>query len=145
MSLRAEPHWYELGKVGEHGPMREGFMQLEDGGWLMGHGRQNGNFACVNVSDGTVRWEHPILSSASDVITCDVDGDGQYEFVFGTSHGHLYAIGDGGDEPRLVWRTNLSASVGPPIAADVNGDGISEIITVTTDGYVYVLGKSTLN
>jgi hypothetical protein len=81
----------------------------------------------------------PLDATASDAITCDVDNDGRSEFVFGTSHGTLYAIGDGGNAPRVVWRTTLGAALGPPIAADVNGDGASELVVPAASGHVYVL------
>jgi len=140
MSIQAEPLWYKLPAAGEHAPKREGFLRLADGTWLMGFGRQNGAFACVDVGDGAVRWELPLDATASDVITCDVDGDGALEFVFGTSHGQLCAVGDGGSDPRRVWTTDLHAALGSPIAADVNADGASEIVVATADGYVHVLG-----
>ena len=142
MTLRAKPYWYKIANMGYHSPKREGFIQLANGAWLMGYGQQNGDFTCINVADGIVRWGYPIFSSASDVITCDVDNDKQYEFVFGTSHGQLYAIGDGGNAAREVWRMEFDATVGSPIAADVNADGICEIIVPTANGYVYVLGKN---
>jgi hypothetical protein len=141
MSLRAKPYWYKLPGPGENRVACEGFLRLPDGAWLMGFGRQNGNFACVNVADGSIRWELPVEASCSDTIACDVDGDGQFEFVFGTSHGALYAVGDGGGKPRVVWKADLSGAAGNPIAADLNHDGASEIIVPASDGYVNVFGK----
>ena len=142
MSIQAAPLWYKLPVPGEHAPKREGFLRLADGSWVMGFGRQNGAFACVNVADGTMRWELPLQATASDVVTCDVDGDGRFEFVFGTSHGRLCAVGDDGKGPRPVWTVDLGAAVGSPIAADVNGDGSSEIVAPTADGYVHVFGAA---
>ena len=136
MSLRAEPMWYKLPPAGENRCAEEGFMRLPDGTWLMGFGRQNGNFACLNMSDGSVRWELPVEASCTDVATCDIDGDGQQEFIFGTSHGVLYAVRDAGDHSEVVWQASLSAGAGSPIVADVNDDGRSDIIVPTTDGYL---------
>lgn len=106
----------------------------------MGFGRQNGLFACVNVEDGSTRWGLPLEAAASDVIVCDMDGDGQGEFVFGTSHGHLFAVKDAGNAPFVLWKKQFSAQVGPPVAADLNGDGRSEIALCTADGWLHVLG-----
>jgi hypothetical protein len=138
LSLRADPNWYKLPPAGEARCAEEGFMRLPDGTWLMGFGRQNGSFACVNVSDGSLRWELPVAASCTDVVTCDIDGDGRQEFVFGTSHGALYAIRDGGDHPEIVWQAELSAGSGSPIAADMNADGLSDIVVPSVDGYVNV-------
>jgi len=142
MSLRAEPYWYTLPATGDNRTGMEGFLRLKDGNWLMGFGRQNGKFACVNVANGTLRWELDLQASASDIVTCDIDGDGCCEFLFGTSHGGLYAVGDKDGAPRLLWKANLGAAVGSPILTDLDGDGRSEIAVVTSDGYVNVLGAS---
>lgn len=138
MSLRAEPKWYVLPMAGESRCASEGFLRLADGAWLMGFGRQNGKFACVNVADGSLRWEMPLDASCSDVATGDVDGDGAFEFVFGTSHGALYAVGDGGATPRLVWKVDVGPALEAPILGDVNGDGASEIVVPASDGYIRV-------
>jgi len=145
MSLHAKPYWYKLPAPGENRAACEGFLRTPEGAWLMGFGRQNGNFACVNVRDGSVRWELPVEASCSDVVTCDVDGDGSQEFVFGTSHNALFAVGDGGDKPRVVWKTELSSGSGPPVAADIDADNRSEIIVPTSDGYVQVFGIGCLS
>jgi hypothetical protein len=69
-----------------------------------------------------------------------VDGEGQPEFVFGTSHGQLYAVGDGGEAPRLLWKADIGAGLGSPLLADIDGDGFIEITCASADGYVSVLG-----
>lgn len=143
MSIRAEPGWYAIPVPGENRAGNEGFLRGPDGAWRMGFGRQNGQFACVRVRDGHLRWEMPLQASASEVATCDVDGDGREEFVFGTSHGRLYAVGDDDTGPRVVWSVELGASVGSPILADLNADGASEIVTWTADGHIRVLGPHT--
>ncbi|MCP4638989.1 MAG: VCBS repeat-containing protein [bacterium] len=140
MSLTAQPFWYALPEAGQNRCAREGFLRLDDGAWLMGFGRQNGRFACINANDGTVRWETDIQASASDAVSCDVDGDGAAEFLFGTSHGSLSAIGDSQGNARPLWTLDLGVALGAPIAADVDGDGITEIAVPTSDGRVLVLG-----
>ena len=133
------PRWYRLPAVGDARTGAEGFMRLPDGRWLMGFGRQNGRFACVEVATGKLRWELPIAAAASDVSACDIDGDGRPEFLFGTSHGDLYAVGDDGDHARVLWKVHFPASVGMPVIADVDGDGAPEILVVTGDGNLCVL------
>jgi hypothetical protein len=142
MSIRAKPHWYKIPVPGETRCDQEGFMPLGNGEWLMGFGRQNGAFACVNMSDGTVRWELPLEASATDVATCDVDGDEAMEFVFGTSHGKLYAVGDDQGKPRVVWTRDIGAGLGAPIVADLDGDGSCEIAVATADGHVNVMAEA---
>lgn len=136
MTIKAEPLWYKVPQPGEARSAEEGFLRLPSGDWLLGFGRQNGNFACINVNDGTVRWEMPVEATCSDVASCDVDGDGQFEFLFGTSHGQVYAVGDASGSPRVVWKLEAGAAAGGPIPADVDGDGKSDLIVPTADGFV---------
>lgn len=139
MTIDASPHWYHLPVVGEERSAAEGFLKAPDGRWLMGYGRQNGNFACLDVASGKLRWEFALNASASDVCACDIDGDGKPEFVFGTSHGDLYAVADDGDKPRVVWRRNFPCSVGGPVIADVDNDGASEILVPLGNGELSTL------
>ena len=101
----------------------------------MGFGRQNGHFTCLNVSDGSQRWDLDVQASCSDVVTCDVDGDGKDEFIFGTSHGAIYAIGDDDGKPRLVWKIDTAAVQGAPILADLLGSGRPQIIVPSGKGW----------
>ncbi|HUW60899.1 MAG TPA: VCBS repeat-containing protein [Candidatus Bathyarchaeia archaeon] len=139
MTLRAEPMWYKLPPPGENRSACEGFLNAGGGQWLMGFGRQNGQFACVDVGTGNLRWNLPIEATCSDTIACDIDGDGRQEFVFGTSHGALYALADNNGAARVLWRYGLPAGSGAPIAADLDGDGRSEIAVPTAGGRVLVL------
>jgi len=140
MSLLAESRWYQLPEAGEARSGAEGFGRLPDGRWVIGFGRQNGGFACLDADTGRVRWELPLEASAGDVVACDVNGDGVDEFVFGDSHGRLWAVADRGGKASVVWKVSLGASVGSPVIADVNGDGAPEIIVPTGDGQLVVLG-----
>ena len=142
MSIDAQPFWYRLPPAGENRSGNEGFLPARDGRWLMGFGRQNGDFACVEVNDGTLRWELPTGSSCSDVATGDLDGDGRPEFLFGTSHGQLWAVRDVDGRPEILWQVDLPSGCGPPIIADVDGDGASEILVCTLDGYLNILGPT---
>lgn len=152
MSLNASPLWHSVPVLGQARCAHEGFLRASVAGraepgslarrerWLMGFGRQNGRFACVEVEDGSVCWEFDLAAACTDVATCDVDGDGTQEFVFGTSHGTLYAVGDRAGSPRIVWKLELGTALGPPILADFTGDGATDIAVATYDGRVLLLG-----
>ncbi len=138
MSLRAAPVWYKLPVPGEARCNREAFLRNAQGQWLMGHGREDGQFACVSLADGQTRWLYPAQATCSDPVAGDVDGDGQHEFVFGTSHGQVVALGDDPAGPRVVWTLDTGAAVETPILADLDADGSVELICSTADGWIRV-------
>lgn len=149
MSIKTRPYWYKLPVVGENRFAAESFLRTEDGTWLLGVGRQNGKFGCIDVATGALRWEVDLFASCAEACALDVDGDGRLEFVLATSHSQLIALGDDNGQPREVWRRDLPsgagvstypAAIASVIAADVNADGMSEIIVPLHDGYVYILG-----
>lgn len=140
MGLDTSPRWHRIPVPGENRSGSEGFLRRAGIGWLIGIGRQNGNFACVEARSGAVRWELPVGGTCTDIASGDLDGDGEPEFLFGTSHGQLWAVGDAGDRPRVLWRAELPAGSGPPLLADLDGDGASEVLVYTLDGYLNVLG-----
>ena len=109
MTAHATAKWYHLPIVGEARAGAEGFLKTSEGQWLMGFGRQDGQFVCLDVATGKVRWQFPLESTASAVAACDIDGDGKQEFIIGTTHGELCALGDAGDKARVVWRAQLPA------------------------------------
>ncbi|MBX3179403.1 MAG: hypothetical protein KF886_18765 [Candidatus Hydrogenedentes bacterium] len=142
MSIAADPYWHRAGRPGDSRTGHEAFLPLPDGAWLMGFGRQNGQFACVNARTGELRWEFDLQAAATDVIAGDVDGDGQFEFIFGTSHGQLLALGDDNGSPRVVWTRDTGAPPGAPILADLDGDGAVELIAAGADGRIRVFGAA---
>jgi outer membrane protein assembly factor BamB len=139
MTAHGVAKWYRLPVVGEARAGAEGFLKTREGQWLMGYGRQDGQFVCLEVATGKVRWQIPLESTASAVTACDINGDGQPEFLFGTTHGQLYALADAGASARVVWRAQFPAGVGTPIIADVDGDGSSEILVTLGDGRLCLL------
>ncbi|HPO12847.1 MAG TPA: VCBS repeat-containing protein [Candidatus Hydrogenedentes bacterium] len=142
MSLRANLYWYCVPAVGENRCAQEGFLCTKEGVWLMGFGRQNGRFACLQVREGTMRWELPLDATASDIVACDIDGDGNVEFIVGTSHGDLCAVRDEGSQPKELWKIKSEGALGTPIPADINTDGFSELIVPSSDGYLRIFGTN---
>jgi hypothetical protein len=139
MTAHAAAKWYQLPVVGKAHAGAEGFLQTPKGEWLIGFGQQDGQFVCLDVATGKPRWEYAVRGTASAVSACDIDGDGVLEFLFGTSHGEIYALADDGTEARRVWKATLPAKVGAPIVADVDNDGTCEILVGLGDGRLCLL------
>ena len=138
MTLHASPGWYSIPEPGVNRCASEGFMRLPGGEWLMGFGRQNGAFACVNAADGALRWELPLEAAATDTAAADINGDGAPEFLFGDSHGRLWAVADKEGTPEVVWRVDIGAAPGAPVPADVDGDNATDLVVPCADGRVRV-------
>jgi outer membrane protein assembly factor BamB len=142
MTLDRQPLWYDQPPVGENRSGFEAFLQDEAGRWLLGMGRQNGEFACLEAATGKTLWEIDTGATCSSPAVVDVEGDGLMEFVFGTSHGELLAVGvDSSDAPRKVWEKPLPSGAGDPIAADLDGDGRCDLAVPLANGEVWVLGN----
>lgn len=139
MTIAAEPVWYKLPTAGENRCSHEGFLQA-GGKWRMGVGRQDGQFAVVDVQSGDISSKTSSGMTFSDIVAADVDGDGAPEFLFGGSHGGVHALAVTGDTPSTLWKIDTAAGTGTPLAADLTGDGQIEIAFTTADGYVKVHG-----
>jgi len=97
-------------------------------------------FVCMDALTGETKWEFPVNSSISGTITADVDGDGNPEFIFGTTDGHLMALGGNEDESqRVVFDVSLPAAVGTPIITDLFGTGDMQILVGCGDGRLYCI------
>jgi hypothetical protein len=110
-------------------------------GWRGAQVEADGALVCFDVASGKHLWKMPLPTAPSAIISADVTGRGEPEFLFGGEDGNLYVVRDAGDHAEVVWRKAFDAPVATPILADVNGDGKSEIIVSVADGFVYVLGK----
>ena len=69
------------------------------------------------------------------MISCDIDGDGLDEFIFGTSDGRLISLGN----PGVEWFIDFGDRVGNPIICDLDGDTKADILVPVADGNVYAL------
>ncbi|MBN1349244.1 hypothetical protein JXJ21_07535 [candidate division KSB1 bacterium] len=97
-------------------------------------------FVCMDALTGRTKWEFTVNSSISGTITADVDGDGNPEFIFGTTDGHLLALRGGDDQTRrIAFDVSLPAAVGTPIVADLFGTGAMQILVGCADGKLYCI------
>ncbi len=109
----------------------------------IGMSQADGDFVCLRADTGMEKWRLHIGETATDVITCDIDGDGRIEFVFATQQGSIMAVGVSTSGCGLVkWKIALGYSLGPVVAADPGGRGTSEILVVSGDGYLYHIGEA---
>jgi outer membrane protein assembly factor BamB len=113
-----------------------------DGRLCIGLCHANGNFSCLDGATGEELWSLDLHSTTSDIVTCDIDGDGKEEFIAGTTDGRLIAIGiDPSGRGMIRWSVSIGFALGNPIVADVDGDGFCEILFVSGDGRLVCLGK----
>jgi outer membrane protein assembly factor BamB len=110
-------------------------------GWRGAQVEADGTLVCFDAATGKHLWKMQLPTAPSGIVSGDVDGDGETEFIFGGQDGNLLVVRDAGNRGEIVWRKTFDAPVGTPILADVNGDGKSEMVVSVGDGYVYVLGR----
>jgi len=120
-----------------------GIADIDDDGIVeLGLSYADGDFVCLRGDTGEEKWRLHNCGVASDVVACDIDGDGRIEFVLATREGELMAIGSSTSGAGLIkWRMQFPTSLGPPVVADFDGDGESEVIVVAGDGWMYAIGN----
>ena len=103
----------------------------------------SGQFVCYDGRTGKELWTCQLGASASDTVSCDIDGDGREEFIVGTADGKLLAIGEGENGiGRIKWSVDLGAAVGTPTIADACGSGRPQVLAVAGDGVLYCIAQS---
>jgi len=108
-------------------------------------------FRCYDAATGKVKWTMPLpgrtfgnhmsdLSedTATSSVTCDIDGDGKDECIFG-NYKTLYAVSasDDGKTGKVKWMLEFPSKIGPVAIADLDGNRRPQIIVVCEDGFVY--------
>jgi len=113
-----------------------------DGRLCVGICRANGLFSCLDGATGASMWQIDLQSTTSDIVSCDIDGDGKEEFIVGTTDGRLLAIGtDAAGRGVIRWSVPIGSALGSPVVADVEGIGSPEILVVTGDGSLLCIGS----
>lgn len=94
-------------------------------------------FRCFEGATGKQQWEMDFDGKdIGGVVTGDLDGDGQDEFLFGCNDGFLYAVKVNGS---VLFKLDMASPVGIPIIADIDNDGKAEIIVTTTAGELFLI------
>jgi hypothetical protein len=115
------------------------------GEWDIAMVTQQGILHCADVLTCQTRWTLDLGTKATspiNVVSGDLDGDGQDNFLVGLPNGDLLAVDEQNGKGVVVWKVSFEAGVREAILADVDGDGLLEIIVETEDGRVRVLKGS---
>jgi outer membrane protein assembly factor BamB len=105
---------------------------------------EDGIFECLDARTGERRWSLDLATppSSTSVVTGDLDGDGEDEFLLGLADGRLVCLKEKAGRGSVLWEVKFDAAVANPIIADVNGDGAAEIVLSTSDGCVRILASA---
>ena len=90
-------------------------------------------------SNGGTKWSYNLGTTASDIVSADIDKDRRYEYIFGGTDGFLYALNGEKRSRRIVVQYDIGSEVGDPIIADLDKDGRMEVLFAAADGYLYSL------
>ncbi len=103
----------------------------------------SGEFVCHDGRTGKELWTCQLGTTTSDIVSCDIDGDGREEFIMGTADGRLLAIGETSKgSGGIKWSVELGSAVGTPTIADACGDGRPQVIVVAGDGMLYCIAQA---
>jgi len=74
----------------------------------------------------------------SNPVSCDVNGDGKIELIFGSNDCHIHVIS--GERGQSLWDYKTGDKItSSPAIADINRDGKPEIIVTSQDHFTYAL------
>ena len=90
-------------------------------------------------SDGGTKWSYDLGTTASDIVSADIDKDHRYEYIFGGTDGFLYVMNGEKTSRKVVVKYDIGSEVGDPIIADLDQDGRMEVLFSAADGYLYSL------
>jgi hypothetical protein len=130
-----KPIWWRDSALADQCMRYAGLTDIDNDGVLeLGVSHLWGDFVCYSILDGKEKWRMPLGAIASDMVSCDIDGDGFNEYIFGVSDGRLIALGDKG---KIKWQMDFGTSTGNPVIFDFDGDGKPEIFVVSGDSHLH--------
>ena len=96
-----------------------------------------------DLETGNQKWTFPVGATTSGIVSADVDGDGQLEFLLGTADSRLLAISTAdATNQRCLWQRPLPGMPGVPIIYD-DGSGNGPLILIScADGRLYCLSAA---
>jgi hypothetical protein len=97
-------------------------------------------FQTFNADTGAIEWTHALAATTSGTIACDLNGDGNQDFLTGTADGRLVALNGQKDSVnRVLFELHLPGASGVPIICDTDFDGSADIVVSVADGRIYCL------
>jgi hypothetical protein len=110
--------------------------------WDIGMMTVQGIFHSADAISGQDRWTLDLnleSSTLPQIASCDIDGDGRDNYVFGMANGELVALDERNGKGRILWKKWFPAAIRNTVVADVDSDGRAEIIVETDDYAVRIL------
>ena len=93
-----------------------------------------------DLETGDLRWSLSVGATTSGIISADLDGDGQLDFLLGTADGRLLAISAATvTAQRRLWQLQLPGTLGVPIICDDGEANALHILISCADGRLYCL------
>ncbi|NUQ00067.1 MAG: hypothetical protein HUU35_09470, partial [Armatimonadetes bacterium] len=137
--------WSAEGQLRWHTPYLDGSsrqlgLRRGETGWEIGAVAYRGGFRCLSARDGSLLWSWP-TQPGTDIVSGDVDGDGEEEFLFGVGS-RLVALSALNQQAEVVWELPLPGRCGPPVLADTDSDGDVEVVLLAGDGRLYVIDQA---
>lgn len=112
------------------------------GDWDVGTANVDGIFYCSDANTCQTRWTLSLgtkATTAFNISSGDVDGDGRDNFLVGLPNGELLALDEKNGKGFVLWKVTFDAGVKEAVMTDVDADGKAEVIVDLDDGRVKVL------
>ena len=95
-----------------------------------------------DLQTGVLRWSFSVGATTSGIISADLDGDGQMEFLFGAADSRLIAISTAENaSPRQLWQCQLPGTPGVPLICDDGKSNALLILISCADGRLYCFSE----
>lgn len=96
-----------------------------------------------DLENGELKWRTPLGATSVGIVTADIDGDGEPDYLLATADGRLLAVSTS-DNPsqRIKWQVKLPGSPGVPIVCDDGIDNSLQILISCSDGRLHCLTKA---
>ena len=93
-----------------------------------------------DVDTGQLHSQLLLGATSIGIVSADVDGDGQLDFLVGTADGRLLAINTSANSAhRIIWEKRLPAAPGVPMVCNQADGGELQIVVSCADGKLHCL------
>jgi hypothetical protein len=129
--------WWKVASFGDTLYRMPTVVDIDSDGMLeLVQGHSSGTIVVYDALNGRVRYSLDIKTITTDIISCDINGDGIDECITGTNDGRLLILGVKAGKLEILQQWSVGSAVGSPTVAEINGK--LSILCVSGEGKLRV-------